>query len=73
MQHKYRASALEPRTPATEPTPSACPHQQEKPPEAEACSPQLGSSPSSPQLEKSQHGSEDPAQPKVVQIYLKAC
>ena len=44
----------------------ACPSAraaQEKPPQREACTPRLESSPCSPQLERSLSSSEDPAQP----------
>ena len=36
---------------------------QEKPPQGEACTPQLERSPCLPQLERSLHSNEDPAQP----------
>ena len=45
--------------------PRACTPQEEKPPQWEACVPQLESSHCSPQLEKSPHSNEDPAQPKI--------
>ena len=43
----------------------ACAPQQEKPPWGEVHAPQLVSSSHSRQLEKSPHGNEDPAQPKM--------
>ena len=45
--------------------PKACAPQQEKPPQWEACTLQLESSPCSPQLKKSLHSKKDPAQPKI--------
>ena len=45
--------------------PRACALQREKPLQREACTPQLGSSPSSLQLETAVLSNEDPVQPKI--------
>ena len=73
MCHNYWACALEPGSRnywAHEATAEAR-APQEKPPQWEACAPQLESSPCYLQLEKSPSTSEDPAQPKINKIIKK--
>ena len=72
-----RTTTTEPRTATTEPcattagacAPGACALQQERPPQREACEPQLEGAPHPArcllQLEKSPSSNEDPAQPKI--------
>ena len=80
VYHSYRSCAWEPRSrnygahvpqllkPACTRTHAL---QQKKPPQWEACTLQLESSPYSLQLEKSPHGNEDSAQSKINKIILK--
>ena len=74
MSHNYWACALEPpshnywsphATVIKSKRPRACAPQEETPPQWEAHSLQLESSPCSPQLDKGLHSKEDPAQPKT--------
>ena len=67
VRHNYWACDPEPcKLQLLKPTcPTARALQQEKPPQPEAQALHLESSPHSPQLEKSLHSSEDPAQPEI--------
>ena len=60
--HVPQSIRAHPRTVTTDARVLDCALQQEKPPQGEASTPQLDSSPHAPQLEKGPRSSEDPAQ-----------